>query len=217
REAMTWCTLRHPYILEFLGTFKRNRHLYFVSPFISDGTLFEYIVGHPEANRIKLLCEAADAISYLHQNNVVHGDIKGSNILIDDNGHSLLCDFGLTKMTHSRTSTAMRGAGTVRWQSPELWEDEPKSFSSDAYAFSMTIVEVLTGDAPFAHLKNDMAVMLAVIQKDERPPKRPLESSTRISYMNTWEVAKACSSRRPEDRIPMLVAFQRLQADPSLL
>lgn len=91
---------------------------------------------------IKQLCEGADAINYLHESNVVHGDIKGSNILINDNGHSLLCDFGLTKMTQSKTSTTMRGAGTTRWQSPELWEDIPKSFASDVYAFAMTIVEV---------------------------------------------------------------------------
>lgn len=88
------------------------------------------------------LCETADALNYLHQNGVVHGDIKGSNILIDDSLHCLLCDFGLTKMTHSRTSTAMRGVGTFRWQSPELWLGHPKSFSSGTYAFGMTIAEV---------------------------------------------------------------------------
>ncbi|KAG8917815.1 hypothetical protein FRC01_002196, partial [Tulasnella sp. 417] len=87
------------------------------------------------------LCEAAYAVSYLHDSQVIHGDIKGSNILINDNGHSLLCDFGLSRETRSKTSTAMRGAGTVRWQSPELWEDVPKSFGSDVYAFAMTIVE----------------------------------------------------------------------------
>ncbi|KIO25946.1 hypothetical protein M407DRAFT_236181 [Tulasnella calospora MUT 4182] len=213
---MTWRTLRHPHILEFLGTFKRGEYLYFVSPFINNGTLIEHVAGHPEVNRIKLLYQAADAVSYLHQHMIVHGDIKGSNILIGDNGHSLLCDFGLTKMTHSRTSTALRGAGTVRWQSPELWDDEPKSLSSDVYAFGMTIAEVLTDDVPFAHLKSNPSVILAVMGKNTRPFKAPLQSSTGISYQNAWEVAEACWSKQPEDRISMLVAFQRLLADPSL-
>lgn len=88
------------------------------------------------------LCETAEAVYYLHKKGIVHADIKASNILIDDHGHSLLCDFGLTKMTQSRTSTSMRGAGTVRWQSPELWNDAPKSAETDVYAFAMTIVEV---------------------------------------------------------------------------
>ena len=45
-------------------------------------------------------------------------------------------------MTTMQTSTAVRGSGTLRWQSPELWNDEPKSFQSDVWAFGMTIVEV---------------------------------------------------------------------------
>ncbi|KIO31728.1 hypothetical protein M407DRAFT_217769 [Tulasnella calospora MUT 4182] len=216
REAATWRKLRHPHILEFLGTFKRDGHMYFVSPFISNGTLVEYIAEHPDINRVRLLCETADAVKYLHKEAVIHGDIKASNILIGDNGYSLLCDFGLTKTVESRTSTAMRGAGTFRWQGPELWDNAPKSFESDVYAFGMTIVEVLTGEVPFHDLTNDMAVMYAVILRDERPSKIPAESSNGISYENVWDVASACWPRTPSDRIPMFEAFQRIRTDPSL-
>ncbi|KIO31710.1 hypothetical protein M407DRAFT_67497, partial [Tulasnella calospora MUT 4182] len=216
REAVTWRSLRHPHILEFIGTFKRDGHLYFVSPFIENGTLVEYVVRHPGVNRIRLLCETADALRYVHANGVVHGDIKGSNILIDDNVRCLLCDFGLSKVTQSRrTSTSMRGVGTFRWQSPELWFDAPKSFSSDTYAFAITIAEVLAGEAPFAYLQNDTAVMVAVLNNNERPPKKPLESLAGVSYNKAWEVAEACWPRIPEERISMAVAFERLRADPS--
>lgn len=73
---------------------------------------------------------------------MVHGDIKAGNLLISDDNHVLLCDFGLTKPTDAQTSTTMKGAGTARWQSPELWDNASKTFGSDVYAFSMTIVEV---------------------------------------------------------------------------
>lgn len=89
------------------------------------------------------LCQTSNAVDYLHRENLVHGDIKGSNLLISDDGHVLICDFGLTKSTYAQTSSALKGAGTVRWQSPELWENEPKTFASDVYAFAMTIVEVM--------------------------------------------------------------------------
>ncbi|KAG9022467.1 hypothetical protein FS837_006340 [Tulasnella sp. UAMH 9824] len=216
REAATWRNLRHPHILKFLGTFRRDGHIYLVSPFINNGTLVEYLSLRPHTNRIRLLCGTADAVQYLHKEGVVHGSLKASNILINDGGHSLLCDFGLTTAVDSRTSTAMQGAGTFRWQSPELWNNAPKSFESDVYAFGMTIAEVLTGEVPFHDLISDMAVMYAVILGDERPPKIPVQSSNGVSYERIWEVASDCWAKTPSDRIPMSVALQRIRNDPSL-
>ncbi|KIO23565.1 hypothetical protein M407DRAFT_77896, partial [Tulasnella calospora MUT 4182] len=215
READTWRRLEHPHVLRFLGTFKPEGHLYFVSPFMQNGTLLEYVNDHPGVNRIKLLCETSDAVGYLHREDIVHGDVKAGNLLISDHGHVLLCDFGLTKPTYAQTSTALKGAGTVRWQSPELWDNSPRTFASDVYAFSMTIVEVLTGLPPFSHLENEMAVMMAVYQRDEKPVKVPLEVNG-LSYENAWRVAEACWPKIPGDRISMSESFRLLKADPSL-
>ncbi|KAG9036056.1 hypothetical protein FS837_001760 [Tulasnella sp. UAMH 9824] len=190
READTWRRLEHPHVLKFLGTFKLEAHLYFVSPFIKNGTILEYVDDRPDINRVLLLCETSDAIDYLHRESIIHGDIKASNILISDDGHALLCDFGLAKSTYAQTSTALKGAGTLRWQSPELWDNEPKSFASDVYAFSMTIVEVLTGLVPFSNFESEVAVMLASYQRNERPVKDPLEFNG-VSYENAWNVAEA--------------------------
>ncbi|KIO25525.1 hypothetical protein M407DRAFT_55475, partial [Tulasnella calospora MUT 4182] len=170
KEAETWRRLKHPHVLEFLGTYKPEGHIYFVSPFAKSGTLLEYIIKGLDINRVRLLCETSDAIDYLHRENFVHGDIKASNLFISGDGHVLLCDFGLAKPTYAQTST---GAGTLRWQSPELWDDKPRTFASDVYAFSMTIVEVLTGLPPFSHLENEVAVILAVYHRDERPVQSP--------------------------------------------
>ncbi|KIO27223.1 hypothetical protein M407DRAFT_73475 [Tulasnella calospora MUT 4182] len=214
READTWRRLKHPHVLEFLGTYKPEAHLYFVSPFAKNGTLLEYVSDRPGINRVRLLCETSDAIDYLHRENVVHGDIKASNLLISDDGDVLLCDFGLAKSTYAQTSTALKGAGTFRWQSPELWDNEPRTFASDVYAFSMTIVEVLTGLPPFSHLENEVAVVMAVY-RGERPAKIPLESNG-VSYDTAWKVAEACWTRIPGDRMSISDAFRLLSADPSL-
>ncbi|KAG9035057.1 hypothetical protein FS837_002042 [Tulasnella sp. UAMH 9824] len=146
READTWRRLRHPHMLKFLGTYKPEGFLYFVSPFMKNGTLLEYVYERPDVNRVRLpmqLCETSDALGYLHGEEIVHGDIKAGNLLISDDGQILVCDFGLTKSIHAQTSTAVKGAGTLRWQSPELWDNIPKTYASDVYAFAMTIVEVL--------------------------------------------------------------------------
>ncbi|KAG8898475.1 hypothetical protein FRC01_010897, partial [Tulasnella sp. 417] len=186
READTWRRLEHPHVLKFLGTYKPDAHLYFVSPFAKNGTLLEYVHDRPAINRVQLLCETADAVDYLHRESIVHGDIKANNLLINESGHVMLCDFGLAKSTYAQTSTALKGAGTFRWQSPELWDNAPRTFASDVYAFSMTIVEVLTGLPPFSHLENEVSIILAVYQKDERPVMMPIEFNG-VSYKTAWK------------------------------
>ncbi|KAG8922871.1 hypothetical protein FRC01_013501 [Tulasnella sp. 417] len=101
------------------------------------------IAGATVDDEVIRLCETSDAVDYLHSENIIHGDIKSTNILINASGHILLCDFGLSKSITDQTSTALKGAGTPRWQSPELWDNAAKTFASDVYAFSMTIVEVM--------------------------------------------------------------------------
>ncbi|KIO22673.1 hypothetical protein M407DRAFT_27781 [Tulasnella calospora MUT 4182] len=158
----------------------------------------------------------ADAIAYLHSRGTVHGDIKASNVLINGRGCPLLGDFGLAKMPFCKTSTERKGGGTVRWQSPELWEDTPRSLASDTYAFAMTIVETLIGDVPLPHLRNHVQIITAVYDRDERPLMIPQASPTGVPYENSWSVAKSCWPKLPEDRISMAEALQRLRADPSL-
>lgn len=210
REAETWKQLRHPHILQFLGTLKRDGHVYLVSPFINNGTLVEYLFRNPDVGRVRLLRETADAIRYLHSQNVVHGDIKGTNILVSDDAHVLLCDFGLAKTIGSNTSGSVKGAGSLRWMSPELWDNEPRTFASDVYAFGMTIAEVLAGKEPFAHLSNPVALVVAVKWKNERPVKDPVLSPNGESYEEGWNVAAACWPTNPSERISMAEAFHRL-------
>lgn len=55
REASTWRRLDHPHVLKFLGTYKREAHLYLVSPFMRHGTLLEYVHDRPNVNRVRLV------------------------------------------------------------------------------------------------------------------------------------------------------------------
>ena len=159
REAETWRKLDHPNILPFLDVLKRSDYIYLVSPFIENGSLMEFIQRHPDVDRARLVSpivaflnhvsyrmvqiqEAGAGIIYLHQCGIVHGDIKGANILISDDIRALLCDFGLARPYHMNTSTAMKGVGTIRWQSPQLINGGQKDFKSDVWAFAMTIYEV---------------------------------------------------------------------------
>lgn len=89
------------------------------------------------------IIEIAEGLAYLHQRSIIHGDLKGNNVLISSGEHVLLCDFGLAKHVTYRTSTSLRGAGSIPWQSPELLQDEGRrTVQSDVYAFGITVYEV---------------------------------------------------------------------------
>lgn len=148
--------------MKFFGIYKTEVNIYLVSPFVENGALPEYLNKHPLADRWRLVSanmfscrsqavyilvlfqvyETALAIEYLHKAGVIHGDIKGANILVSLQKSALLCDFGLARDYDSATSVAQKGGGSLRWQSPELLDHVHKSYASDVYAFGMTIYEV---------------------------------------------------------------------------
>ena len=91
------------------------------------------------------LGDAAEGLAYLHDRRVVHGDVKGLNILISKGVRAILCDFGLAKEMDRTSSTTQDAVGTWPWMSPERLQggDGPgRSFEDDVYAFGMTIYEV---------------------------------------------------------------------------
>jgi serine/threonine protein kinase len=153
----------HDHILAFLGTCLIDGHVHWVSPYISNGNLAEYLKKNPLFDRVRMvshekscrphalrgsisqLRETADAVAYLHSIQLVHGDIKANNILVGDLGEARICGFGLSKIMQSRALTTYKGQGNVRWQAPELFDNQPKSFETDVYAFGITIFEVRCG------------------------------------------------------------------------
>ncbi|KAF7336057.1 Kinase-like protein [Mycena sanguinolenta] len=183
KEALVWQGLQHRFILPLLGidrlTFAPSFCM--VSPWMKRGTVLKYLQGHGRGGVNRLLLEIAQGLDYLHSMDVIHGDLRGTNILINDEGNACLSDFGLATTiadadsTVGVTSTSNR-AGSLRWFAPELIE--PTNFgckkfmrtkASDVYAYACVCIELYTGNPPFSHLQ-DVAAMLRVI-KGERPEK----------------------------------------------
>lgn len=99
---------------------------------------------HPDPFQIQ---ELALALTYLHKQGVVHGDVKGNNILVSTEIKVLLCDFGVAVMADMNSASSRAGSPNVCWAAPEVIESaEPnrRTFQSDVYSFGMTIYEVST-------------------------------------------------------------------------
>ncbi|EMD37464.1 hypothetical protein CERSUDRAFT_24722, partial [Gelatoporia subvermispora B] len=139
---------RHPNIVPFRGINIQPSKLYIVCGFMDQGNLNQYLGKYPSANKLQLLREVASEMKYLHESGVVHGDLKGANVLVDDKGVARIADFGLGTFKYDgqvETDTEMKWS--IRWMAPELFD--PKKFAaketrtthSDVYAFAMTVVE----------------------------------------------------------------------------
>ncbi|KAG9092276.1 hypothetical protein FRC06_000165 [Ceratobasidium sp. 370] len=89
-----------------------------VSRWSTNGTLPQYVSSNPNADRLCLGHQVATALDYLHRIDVVHGDIKGANVLISNEGYAQLTDFGSSMLKHSTmqfTGASFRPSFSLRW------------------------------------------------------------------------------------------------------
>ncbi|KDQ12658.1 hypothetical protein BOTBODRAFT_414223 [Botryobasidium botryosum FD-172 SS1] len=103
-EIEVWKHLRHPNILEFFGSCSIADPPFAVCALKSNRDVLNYLRRNPNEDRLKLLHQASLGLVYLHKNAVIHGDLKATNILVDERGVACLCDFGLSRIrTHTTT------------------------------------------------------------------------------------------------------------------
>ncbi|CAE6481488.1 unnamed protein product [Rhizoctonia solani] len=147
-----------------------------VSPWMENGNLSQFLADRTDVDRYKMCVQIAEAVSFLHDAKLVHGDIKALNILVTKDHRPQLTDFGsasLTEYTLKFSTTTYVASTSLRWTAPEiLLEVSSRGLScqGDVYALGMTFLEVITGMVPYAGL-SDLTV-LRKIQSCE-PPDRP--------------------------------------------
>ncbi|KAJ7828965.1 kinase-like domain-containing protein, partial [Mycena leptocephala] len=153
-------------------------------------------------------------LEHLHEQNIVHGDLKAINILVTPSRRACIADFGLSSIANAMTlrfthSTAHAQGGTARYQAPELFRGErPSHFGSDVYAFAGVCYEILTGKVPFHELPNDMTVMFSVAEG--KRPSQPLSCSGTTALESLWELLQSCWEGKAEMRPAAPQIVQRL-------
>jgi len=175
---------------------------------MENGNINEFVKTHGDANRFELLKDVARGLIYLHEQAMIHGDLKGANILIDQTGHACLADFGLLTIisdpTNFTASSSRVARGTTRWMSPELLDPDRFDLDgsrptkeSDSYSLGMVIYEVLSGQTPFAQW-NEWIVMRKVVE-GKRPTKPEGAEGARFTD-NLWETLIQCWATQPGSR-----------------
>ncbi|KAG6875968.1 hypothetical protein C0993_006528, partial [Termitomyces sp. T159_Od127] len=187
-----------------------------VSLWMDNGNINEYLKSHPDADRQKLALDVGKGLSYLHDMGIIHGDLKGPNVLVNDAGCALLSDFGISSVMDSDLvswTSQITGSkpGTVRWQAPELipivdGDDDGEAIkcttASDVYAWACVMFEIFVGQVPFGNIRHDAAVVVHV-QSGGRP-RRPDASSPVWHELaltnNIWSCMEHCWDREPSQR-----------------
>ncbi|KIP07762.1 hypothetical protein PHLGIDRAFT_60252, partial [Phlebiopsis gigantea 11061_1 CR5-6] len=151
------------------------------------------------------LHEASSGLQYLHDQSIVHGDLKATNILIDENGAACLSDFGLSRIKLQTTTiinpSSQPQKGTARWMAPEQLQGSSASRSSDIYSFAMTIYETFTGRPPFPDTPDSMLYAL-VCERSIRPKFDDVRPEVVKLGLNDamWELVENCWRQNPKER-----------------
>ena len=144
----------HPFIMGLEFAFQDNQRLYLIMEFVNGGELFFHLKqvkgGFNEDRARFYAAEICLALEYLHKSGVVYRDLKPENVLVDNEGHIRLTDFGLSKSgledTNGRTESF---CGTPEYLAPEIIRDKEYGYSVDWYSFGLVVYEMLTGVNPF--------------------------------------------------------------------
>ncbi len=169
-EARVLSRLTHPAILPLYEYDQANGVPYIVMPIMIGGSFADRIKTGPLSlpEVVKALTPIAAALDFAHQHNVIHRDVKPSNILFDHQDHAVLADFGLAKLLESEFETGSGTiTGTLTYMSPEQAQGEKLDGRSDLYSLAIVIYEALAGQPPF---QSKNVIQLAIKQVNEPPP-----------------------------------------------
>ncbi|XP_048502354.1 serine/threonine-protein kinase STY17 isoform X2 [Beta vulgaris subsp. vulgaris] len=153
QEVKIMRKLQHKNVVQFIGACTKPPGLFLVTELMPKGNLYDFIHKRKGVFNLQSLLRAAIDISmgmeYLHQNNIVHRDLKTANLLMGADGAVKVADFGVAKVqTQSGIMTAE--TGTYRWMAPEVIGHKPYDYKADVFSFGIVLWELLTGEFSMA-------------------------------------------------------------------
>lgn len=220
REIMVLSSLSHPSLLK-LKYYTNDPPFCLVTDFLQNGSLFAFLRSKPEelspTNRTIIALDVAAGMAYMHEQRVIHRDLKSLNILLDENKRAKVGDFGLSRLLNYEPMSGL--VGTAQWMAPEVYLSQPSYDSKvDVYSFGIVLWELLTSKVPYEGIEELMIPKLVVHEqlRPEIPPETPPELRMLIC---------SCWASDPKERPSFQQICQRFSSsqyyfpgtDPSLI
>ncbi|XP_016539997.1 serine/threonine-protein kinase STY46 isoform X2 [Capsicum annuum] len=171
QEVYIMRKVRHKNVVQFIGACTRPPNLCIVTEYMSGGSVYDYL--HKQKGSFKLptllkvAIDVSKGMNYLHQNNIIHRDLKAANLLMDENEVIKVADFGVARVK-AQTGVMTAETGTYRWMAPEVIEHKPYDHKADVFSFGVVLWELLTGKLPYEYL-TPLQAAIGVVQKGLRP------------------------------------------------
>lgn len=171
QEVFIMRKVRHKNVVQFIGACTKPPTLCIVTEFMSGGSVYDYL--HKQKGTFKLpslvrvAIDISKGMNYLHQNNIIHRDLKAANLLMDENEVVKVADFGVARVK-AQTGVMTAETGTYRWMAPEVIEHKPYDHKADVFSFGIVLWELLTGKLPHEYL-TPLQAAVGVVQKGLRP------------------------------------------------
>ncbi|XP_044947313.1 wall-associated receptor kinase 5-like [Hordeum vulgare subsp. vulgare] len=155
-EIIILSQINHRNIVRLLGCCLDMDVPVLVYEFVSNGTLYEFLHGSADHNllpipldlRLKIATQSAEALAYLHSSTsrtILHGDVKSANILLDDQRHAKVADFGASALkSMDESEFIMLVQGTLGYLDPESFMSHVLTDKSDVYSFGVVLLELMT-------------------------------------------------------------------------
>jgi hypothetical protein len=205
REIELMRSLRHDNIVDYIGTQRRGNGLVILMEYVDGGSLDGLVRERgalPEATVQRYAVQLLAGLAYLHENRVIHRDLKGGNVLVTADGKTLkLADFGCSRrLVDQQTAQAgcMTVTGSPLYMAPEIITGKGHGRRSDVWSLGCTLVEMATGRPPWAELAagNEMFAIMHKIASSNSAPTRPTGvSADAIDFMKQCFIRD--TARRP--------------------
>ncbi len=198
-EGRMLTELEHEHIINAYEIGEADKQGYIAMEYLPGGTLQQYLHrSHPlEIKEIQRIClQITDALELIHAKNIIHRDLKTSNIMLDENGNVRVMDFGLSKSPIVATMTTLGTVmGTLGYVAPEQITNIDVDHRVDIFSFGVILYEMLTNTLPFIG-ENEMAMIHAIF--NARPEK---PSVLRDDIVPDWDtIVFRCLKKEPSRR-----------------
>ncbi|KAI9359517.1 kinase-like domain-containing protein [Pilaira anomala] len=195
KEVNILKTLTHTNVVKYIGFIPTKQYLNIVLEYAENGSLMSTLKAFgafPEKLVASFCIKILRGLEYLHENQVVHCDLKAANILTTKTGDVKLTDFGVSLNLKIKAVDADSISGTPNWMAPEVIELKGATTKSDVWSLGCTLVELVTGKPPYSDLLA-MSAMFHIVEDDYPPLPENISQDMKDFLL-------CCFQKDPENR-----------------